>query len=219
MQFRSICEKDYELLLASDRAVYPTDAPVTPAILDQWFQNNPEFGMVAEEGGQTRAMFIAIPLAKKAWEDLIAGRLEESDLDADTVFDNMRDSEVGIHIYHVEKYSDFSGSEPFYAAAFRQLGKIVDSLKEQNPELEVAGVSALCVTAQGIGLFYNKLNFLESDFINSEHILSKNGQLEIFDTTSQQALTAKLSDGYAYINRCKMLVAYPDGVSPVWTFL
>lgn len=209
MEFRAIKESDYAKLLELDKKVYPTDNPVTPEILDKWYQRNPEFGMIFEKNGSLEGMLIAIPLNKSGWERLISGDLQEADLDSETIFDGSRDNEIGIHVYHIEK---FGTDKKFYE-------KSLSSLYDLVKDFDVVGFSGLCVTSQGIGLFYNKFNCRERDFINSEHILSKEGKLEIFDTKSKEELLNKLDGGYDYLNRCKMLVVYPNEPSLVWKFL
>lgn len=216
MEYRKITKKDYAKLLELDKKVYPTDDPVTPEILDKWYQRNPEFGMIFEDKGNLEGVLIAIPLNKKGWKNLISGKLQESNLNSETIFDNTKDHEIGIHIYHIEK---FNSSREFYKKSLKGLNELTNSLKEENPSLKIIGFSGLCVTSEGIGLFYNKFNCRERDFINSEHMLSKDGKLEIFDTDSKEELNKKLNEGYDYLNRCKMLVLYPNEPSLIWNYL
>ncbi len=215
MKTRPINFKDYQTLLELDKKVYPTDSPVTPGILDSWYKKNPEFGIIFENSKGLGGMCIAIPLTKNGWTSLISGELAESELNEETIFDNNRDNELGIHIYHIEK---FNSSTKFYDDSLKGLSKIVSNLKESNPELKVVGFSALCVTAQGIGLFYNKFNCRERNFINSEHILDRNGQILILDSESNEEIEEKISQGYNYRNRCKMLVTCPEEISLVWKY-
>ncbi|MBU0530538.1 MAG: hypothetical protein KKC05_02590, partial [Nanoarchaeota archaeon] len=146
---------------------------------------------------------------------LTSGELSEGDLDSNTIFDNNRDSEVGIHIYHIEKFN-FSGK--IHEFSLDYLSNIINSLKNNNPSLSVIGFSALCVTTDGIKLFYNKLNFRERDFINTEHIIRKNGNIEVIDSDSQLDIINKMNDGYEYVTRCKMLVSLPGEISIVWSY-
>lgn len=215
MNIRSIEEKDYDFLLELDKKVYPTDSPVTPEILNEWYQRNNEFGILFEEN-EIQGMCIVIPLNKNGWERLTKGELLESELSSETIFDNSRDKEIGLHIYHIEKFTD---KKRFYQNCLAELNKRVCSLQETNKDLQIIGFSGLCVTSQGIGLFYNKFNCREREFINSEHILRKDDQLEIFDTESNSDLQNKLEAGYEYLNRCKMLVLYPSEPSIVWRYL
>ena len=46
---RAINKEDYKILLKLDKKVYPTSKPVTIKILNQWYQKNPEFGIIFEE--------------------------------------------------------------------------------------------------------------------------------------------------------------------------
>lgn len=214
MKFRSITQKDYTKILELDKNVYPTDNPVTSEILDKWYKKNPEFGLIFEnDKGNLEGVCITIPLNKKAWNKLISGKLAESDLNSKTIFDNSRDEKIGLHIYHIEKFSDKRG---FYENALIGLNSVVGNLKKSNPELRIIGFSGLCVTSQGIDLFYNKFNCKEGKFVNLEYILKKNNRLEIFKTNSQNELSEKIKQGYEYVTRCKMLVLYPNEVSLVW---
>lgn len=213
---RAISKLDYKLLLELDKSVYPTNNPVTDKVLDSWYSRNPEFGIVFEYNGVITGFGIAIPLNKSGWNNLISGKLSEADLNLDTLFDNKRDKEIGIHIYHIEKLGNQNN---FYELVLKELSNIISNLREFNPNLKVIGFSGLCSTSQGISLFYNKLNCKERDFLRSEHILQKDGKLIIFDSNSQKELSLKIKDGYKYINRCKMLVLYPNDLSIVWDYL
>jgi hypothetical protein len=217
MKFRPINQKDYPKLLELDKKVYPTDNPVTSEILNKWYKKNPEFGMIFEDdNGNLEGMCITIPLNKKGWNKLINGKLAEADLDSKTLFNNLRDKEIGLHIYHIERFSD---KKRFYEKSLAEINSVVNNLKKSNSELNIIGFSGLCVTASGIGLFYNKFNCRERKFINSEHVLRKDNKLEIFTTQSQIELSEKIKQNYEYINRCKMLVLYPDEPSIVWESL
>lgn len=217
MKFRSIIEKDYELLLELDKKVYPTDNPVTSEILSNWYRNNPEFGMIFEdESGKIQGVCVIIPLNKKGWNKLINGKLSESDLNPKTIFDNRRDKEIGLHIYHIERFSE---KKDFYKYSLSGLNEIIQNLRKINKELAIIGFSGLCVTPSGIGLFYNKFNCNERKFINQEYIFRKDGKLRIFKIDSSLQFSNKLKEGYEYVNRCKMLVLYPGESSLIWDYL
>lgn len=213
---RTLKKKEYVLIVELDKKVYPTARPVTTGIINQWYQNNPEFGFIFEENQRMMGMCVAIPLNKKGWEDLTNGRLAEADTDSSTIFDNSRDKEIGIHIYHTERFSQDKG---FYKGALKQLAKVVGNLRTKNLELRVIGFSGLAVSTSGMGLFYNKFNCREREFINPEHILSKKGKLEIVESPSQKELSEKIKQGYEYVIRCKVLVLYSNEPSIVWDYL
>jgi len=215
MNIRAMEETDHQLLLELDKKAYPTDSPVTSEILNTWYAKNPEFGIIFEDSDGIAGMCIAIPLNMNSWKKLVSGELDESDLGKDSIFDNLKDNEIGIHIYHLER---LSGPGKFYETCLKALSKIIEQLKQNNPELKVKGFSALAVAPCGIGLFSNKLNFREREFISSEHILIKDGQKLIFDSTSDEEIEAKLARGYEYQNRCKMLVTYPEEDSIIWRY-
>ena len=216
MAIRPLTQSDYLNLLAVDKKVYPTDNPVTEEILGQWYKNNPEFGVVFEEHNTLRGMLISIPLTKGAWQGLTSGKISEAELHGGAIFNASRDSEIGIHVYHVERHDKSKG---FYKEALGALAEIVRNLKHKNLALKVVGFSALCSSLQGRNLFENKLNFRERGFISGECIVRKARRVEIFRSHSEAELKKKLAQGYEFINRCKMLVLYPDEPSLVWSYL
>lgn len=208
---RGIKESDYGKILELDSRVYPTDWPVTGDVLASWYQRNPEFGMMYEDG-----VCIAIPLNRQGWEQLIGGVVEEYELGGSAVFDGQRDQELGIHVYHLEKFGRGKG---FYREVLADLGKLVGNLRTENSNLRVIGFSGLCVTSAGCGLFANKLNCREREYVSSEHVLKKDGKIVLVETESQRDLADKLKEGFAYSTRCKMLSTMPGEVSVVWEYL
>lgn len=216
MIHRTIIKNDYKKLLELDKKVYPTDIPVKPEILNSWYQNNPEFGIIFEDNDKISGMCIAIPLNESGWKKLVQGELAESQLDSSTIFKSGRDKLLGIHIYHIEKLD--SNIQAFYKDSLRTLSSVVGNLMKNNPDLGVVGFSGFCVTSSGIGLFYNKFNCRERNFLSSEHILNKNGNLIIVNSSSMKKVSEFIEKGYSYNNRCKMLITYPDEISIVWRY-
>ena len=217
MEAKIIKERDYRKILELDKKVYPTDSPVTQEIIGQWYQNNPEFGIMFEEKNEIKAMCVAIPLNKSGWNDLTKGKLPESGLNSKTIFNNSRDKEIGIHVYHLEKLD--SKIKELYKISLKEIKKIIDKLRKNNPSLKIIGFSGLAVTSAGINLLYNKLNCRERNFLNDEHIMRKSNKLEIIKTNSKEDIIEKVKEGYYYLNRCKMLVLYQNEPSIVWNYL
>lgn len=216
MFVRPIKKEDYSLVLELDKKVYPTDSPVTKRNITNWYLNNPEFGLIYEEDGSTVGLCIAIPLNANGWKRLTEGTLAESDLDERVIFDNSKDEELDIHIYHIER---FDGSmKCFYKTVLRDLSNLIENLKERNKALKVIGFSGLCVTKEGIDLFESKLGCKEHGYVDQEHILEKNGKRMVLKTDSQAVLDSKIKDGYSYLNRCKMLTVYHSENSVVWSY-
>ena len=209
-------EHDYGWLLERDYEIYPIDKPVTPRVLKQWYSNNPDFGIIFRENNEIFGTNITIPLNRTGWEGLISGRITEAECNKQYIFNNKSDTEIGLHVYHIKKTSAIRG---FYKYSLKALHEIMEDLRRSNKGLRIIGLSALCVTKMGIGLFYNKLNCRESGVIVHEHILKKEDRLVIFETKSHRELRNKLLMGYEYINRCKMLVLHPEEPSLVWEYL
>ena len=96
----------------------------------------------------------------------------------------------------------------FHKIALHELKKAILSLKKNNKNLKIIGFSGLAVTPEGIGLCENTLNCKEREFIIDEHILEKFNEKIIASTKKEADERIKLE--YKYINRCKMLVLYPN---------
>ncbi|MEK6959215.1 MAG: hypothetical protein AABW59_04175 [archaeon] len=216
MDFRNIEPTDYSFLLELDKKVYPTLKPVNAKIISGWYRKNPEFGMIAETGGKIVGVMLAIPLNKKGWTTLTTGKLSESETDEQTLFNNKRDKEIGIHVYHIENLD--KETRKFYLTALEKLKKLLLNLRKTNKELKVIGFSGLCVTNEGIGLFEEKLGCHEKKFKSEEYILEKKGIKSVFELKTKKDLTAKTEKEYSLITRCKMLVATPKDKSIVWRF-
>ena len=209
-------ENEFSWLLEKDKEIYPTDKPVTDSVLKNWYVRNPEFGITFRERHKIIGANIIIPLNKQGWKGLIDGRLLESDCKDKFIFDNNKDSEIGIHIYHIRKESSIS---EFYKYAMEALTSVLLKLKNLNKLLKVIGFSGLCVTKNGIGLFFNKFNCKESAVIKNEYVLMKNNGIELAELNHFGELERKLREGYKFITRCKMLVTYPDDPSIIWSYL
>ena len=213
MRARPIGKEDYPLLLKLDKKVYPTDSPVTKDMLSRWYAKYPEFGLVYEENGEIAGLCAAIPLSESGWTKLIEGKLSESDLDDETLCDISRDSEIGIHIYHIEKLD--KSIKHFHEICLMDLARVMGMLKFNNKSLKVIGFSGLCTTKEGVGLFQNELKCRERAFISQEHILEKGGRKIIANASD---VPQKLAEGYSLITRCQMLVAYPSEEGMLWDY-
>ncbi|MDD3083635.1 MAG: hypothetical protein PHP82_01295 [Candidatus ainarchaeum sp.] len=217
MNIRTINKKDYSTILELDKKVYPTSFPVTKKIIQKWYVNNPEFGGIFEENGIIKGIIIAIPLNKNGWNALTQGELKEAEIEKNTLFNNLRDKELFIHIYHIEKLD--KTIKQFHKLTLQYLNSIITNLKKENKLLEVNGFSGLCVTKEGINLFEKKFNCEEKDFIIQENILEKNGEKNVLESNSKKEINKKIQQGYKYINRCKMLVINKNEKSNLWEYI
>lgn len=213
MRARPIRKDDYSLLLEMDKRVYPTETPVSADMLAKWYSKCPEFGLVYEDKGKIIGICAAIALSKTGWTGLIEGKLSESDLNGDTLCDISRDSEIGIHIYHIEKLD--KSIKHFHEICLMDLARVMGMLKFHNKSLKVIGFSGLCTTKEGVGLFQNELKCTERSFISQEHILEKDGRKIIVEASN---VPQKLAEGYLLITRCQMLIAYPSEEGILWDY-
>lgn len=214
MKVRNINEKDFDSILKLDKQVYPTENPVTKKILKKWYSKNPEFGLIYEKNESVSGLCIAIPLNKSGWEKLVLGNISEADLDESLIFDKLRDSQIAIHVYHIEKLDD--KIESFHNIVLKDLNEVISNLRIRNPLLKVVGFSGLCVTPSGIELFKNKLNCKERTYFSSEYIFVKNNKKYLFNLTDSSKILTLIKEGYVLVNRCNMLVSFPSEKSIIW---
>jgi hypothetical protein len=202
MKVRPVAAKDYKLILELDKKVYPTQNPVTARILNNWYKENPEFCLVYTENNKIVGLCVALPLNTQGWTNLVEGKIAEAELSPKTIFNDKRDREIGIHLYHIEKLD--KSIKNFHNICFRDIEKLINSLKIDNKSLKIIGFSSLCVTKDGLRLFSDILNYKESKFKSTEYILEK-GSKKILVTTKED-MYKKLKHGYELITRCQMLI-------------
>ncbi|MBI2669273.1 hypothetical protein HYX14_05520 [Candidatus Woesearchaeota archaeon] len=210
--FKPVSPSLFPFILQLDHKIYPTLSIVNELILSQWFQRNPEFGMIYGSWPDIEGVCIAIPLNLSGWQKLIKGEIKESDLTSRSIFDENKDSALYLHIYHIEKFNP--ALKKFHMVCFRALGLKVQNLLKRTP---LKGISAYCVSAAGINLFYNKLNFHESRGHFQEYLLSRRKHIII--AHSVEEVKKKEIQGYRLITQAKMLVSTPKESSPVWQYL
>jgi hypothetical protein len=120
---------------ASDQSMYPVALPY--ARLRAWVDASPDLCICFRDSAAAAAAAVAgvivvLPLRRRHWEDLLVGRLKESDIEAGSMFPGPdtrgggvvvggcgaggdgdgKGEEVGLHVYHVERFdvaSDASG--------------------------------------------------------------------------------------------------------------
>jgi hypothetical protein len=215
METRNIKESDFKFILENDKRIYPTDSPVKKDVIKSWYIRNPEFGIIFKKDGKIIGNFIGIPLNKQSWEKLINGELKESEITDKTIFNILKDNELCIHCYHLEKFDDLL--KDFYKICLEKLKEIIVKLQKENPKLQVLGFSGLAVSPSGIGLFENKFKCKEIKFLCQEYVLEKRSQK--FVAKSKEEADERQKQGWKILNRCKMLVLYPNEESLVWDIL
>lgn len=99
--------KVLEGIFASDQDMYP--APLTRERLDSWAAAAPEMAWcfyLADSPEPVVGAVIALPMLAASWNDLLVGKIKETDVDPETMFPAPRDegSAVGLHIFHVERF-------------------------------------------------------------------------------------------------------------------
>jgi hypothetical protein len=120
----------------SDQSMYP--APLAYERLKSWVAACPELSILyktstsgsADDEGTSApdesflvaGVIVVLPIKTRHWHDLLEGRLKETDIDPHSMFANTdaAESDVGLHIFHVEKFDawnssvgKFDGWQPF----------------------------------------------------------------------------------------------------------
>ncbi|KAK2009661.1 hypothetical protein LZ32DRAFT_406381 [Colletotrichum eremochloae] len=152
-------------IFASDQDMYP--APLTWERLRSWTAAAPDmatcFYLPAAEGDEGRAdrrslvgAVIVLPLLAHAWRDLLAGRVKETDVDAESMFardgvDNEDDGgprpEVGLHVFHVERF-DVPAAHG-RVRGFANLSVRAVAAAAEGKGWKIIGHSALTATPEG----------------------------------------------------------------------
>jgi hypothetical protein len=156
---RAITPSDLNAIIKSDVALYPTNSPLTPFILGQWFEKHPEFGTIYDNG---LGCAIIVALVRSAWQKFVANEIEEAGL-VDGIFDAAKsaDGEIYLHLYHVEKSTSWSRDYPRMGiVVLNDLQHILRDVAHKRQHvygflatpLKVMGFSALAVSEAGFTL-------------------------------------------------------------------
>jgi phosphoglycerate dehydrogenase-like enzyme len=218
IHLRAFREGDEDIIIGQDQTVYPTVNVVKPTTVDSWYKKNPEFGMIYEIDNNVVGTCAVIPLNRDGWERAVSGKLAEADISAKHIFDNKTDKEVGLYIYQIERKVL---SEKFFSRIFLDLSETIRNLKKTNPRLKVVGAASLCTSNTTLDVFQKRLDFKESGYISTEHILSKGSKLSLVDekVVGREKLNKMINEGYVYHHRCKLLVIRPEEFSLVWSYI
>jgi hypothetical protein len=123
----------------SDQDIYP--APLTYERLKSWVDACPElsiaYKIIIDESDSPpplAGVLIALPIKAAHWNDLLIGNLKEWNI-LPTMFvtDDLTNTDVGVHIFHFEKYDAwnkgigrFDGLRPFAEFALGDAAEIVE---------------------------------------------------------------------------------------------
>ncbi|KAK1998026.1 hypothetical protein LX36DRAFT_656949 [Colletotrichum falcatum] len=145
-------------IFASDQDMYP--APLTWKRLQSWTAAAPEmakcFYLPVADGRSLVGAVIVLPLLAHAWRDLLAGRVKETDVDAESMFardgvDNEDNGgphpEVGLHVFHVERFDIPAAREG--VRGFANLSMRAVAAAAEGKGWNVIGHSALTATPEG----------------------------------------------------------------------
>lgn len=116
MELTAVSASMLRAVFASDQDMYP--APLTLDRLQSWVTACPSLSVCFRTSHPTTSrddkdkmdstpplgVVIVCPLRRVVWEDLLAGRLREPDIDAASMFpSDDTDGGVGLHVFHIER--------------------------------------------------------------------------------------------------------------------
>ncbi|KAI9147218.1 Type 2 glycosyltransferase [Paramyrothecium foliicola] len=149
----TIDEKLLREIYDADQGIYP--APLDFERLQSWAKTCPELSICFRgpliEGNASIGAIIVLPILKEYWDQLLEGRLKEIEVDASTMLATADESDVGLHVFHVERFQGFTSvakSRRFSDFALETVRAIA-----QQRNWKIHGFSALTATSAGRAAF------------------------------------------------------------------
>ncbi len=135
----AINDEVLQCIYTSDQDMYP--APLSYERLKSWVKKCPELSLCLQAEVEGNGGFIPVgavivlPVLQKHWENLLAGKLQEVDIDSETMLAGGGDADIGLHIFHIERFEAFKPSEQlkhFAEFALEDAREIVGAKKQWN---------------------------------------------------------------------------------------
>lgn len=176
-----IDKKTLAAIYESDKEMYP--APLTRDRLKSWVDACPELSVcfhsrsIDPDTGESLlvGVIVILPLLREYWQDLLVGRLKETDIDAARMFPGKGEADVGLHVFHVERfaYHDQLGArlENFTGLALQSLRDIV----EEKGQWNVLGCSGKCLYPEPSLVGCVRNSCLTSGYSSNSHSRGEGG--------------------------------------------
>jgi len=217
---RNLTPAELEVILAADVALYPNPNPVSNELLAYWCTCYPSFFQAFTDPttGKLIGNAIFIPLNEVGFENHATGKVPERDLTPESGYLWNGEDVVGFYVFHVEREEGWKqvSKDKFGLEVMRSLGEEVRCLRKTVPQLRVCGITGLCATEAGEGLFRNVYKFREESYYCNERILRHRTTGEVtLREISNEDMIAK-ANVWEELFRCKMMVGRPCNSTPVW---
>eukprot|EP01112_Ceratiomyxa_fruticulosa_P022028 TRINITY_DN7958_c0_g1_i1.p1 TRINITY_DN7958_c0_g1~~TRINITY_DN7958_c0_g1_i1.p1 ORF type:complete len:226 (+),score=25.49 TRINITY_DN7958_c0_g1_i1:95-772(+) len=212
---------DYLSLIGLDNSVYPTPSPVTFDSITKWYHKNPEFCFVIQKGGKDVGIVNAIPLNFNGWKGMQDGSVKECDVDFVHIFDLNRDTDLYLHLYHIERLDNEDKDIKIWEQSLIGLSQCIQHLNKASPHKIVCkGLSGYCTSSAGVGLFSKKFGCKERGFISTETIVKTPfGQISVHNISTPREFEDLKMKGFEIIQRCQLLSTLNTDESIVWKYL
>ncbi|KAF7360196.1 hypothetical protein MVEN_00748300 [Mycena venus] len=194
-------------IFTSDQDMYP--APLTFERLRTWVAARPDLSRCfyiprsgsghGEDILQPAGVIIVLPVEGKFWQNLLNGSLKETEIDAATMFPCDSDSgvEVGLHVFHLEKFE--RRVRGFAHAALRSVLEVAEKT------WKVLGCSALTATADGRRCFEG-MRFEPTGY--EEFWIARNDGVELVTVIPGGNRTGRDEEDSSIKARAQMVVRY-----------
>jgi hypothetical protein len=144
-------------IYSSDQSMYP--APLTYDRLQSWVKTCPELALSycpptkdTTKPPTVVGAAIVIPVRGKYWRDLVVGKLKEIEIDAATMISTQAGEEVGMHIFHIEKFDTWQQLGDGYDGKLRPFAEYVTA--DMSEIVEERGWNVLGYSGECFNLLF-----------------------------------------------------------------
>ena len=89
--------------------------------LQSWVRRSPDFSVhfkATLKGSESTpiGVIVVLPLIGKVWDDLVVGKIKESDIEPSTMFASESGADVGLHVFYLERFDSAASLCNFFEA-------------------------------------------------------------------------------------------------------
>lgn len=142
---KPLSDQELHDIYASDQTMYP--APLPYERLQSWVTACPDLSLsYSTPLKDTQSLLvvgvaIVLPVRAQYWRDLVVGKLKEIDVDAMTMLSDQAGVELGLHIFHIEKFDSWQQLGDGYDSKLRPFAEYVTA--DMAKMIEVRGWKVL----------------------------------------------------------------------------
>lgn len=233
---RAITRKDVDFIVKHEASVYPIEETLTllRTRLIDWYlggtalhEQSAKFAQIYEHesSGEVEALWLVMPLRPESYYELISGKRKELDMQSQIDFvspvactTGEATTGVGLHVFHIARYQQ--SLKPFTQVFLQDLSHVIEILRTSCPATSIVGFSGYCTSKEGIAMF-SKMGCSDRPMISvPEYVMHRQEDPEntVVVVGDQQVQQYK-KQGWLVVNKCSMMVVFPDEKAVVWQFV